>query len=113
MTSRNRGPQRHVAVKNRRAKHRAKHRTKRRAARTAPLFDGIRESGSGPRSAAQADGPGFLSMNAIAPPTSVLSAARADGLNAAVIVPALLALVALAIAGTALLRKQPYRAARS
>lgn len=106
VTSRNRGPKRHVVVKQRRAKHRAKHRTKRRAARTAPLFDGIRESGSGPESAAQDDGPGFLSMNAIAPPTSVLSAARGDGLNAAVMVPALLGLVALAIAGTALLRKR-------
>ena len=106
VTSRNRGPKRHVAVKKRRAKHRVKHSTKRRAARTAPLFDGIREAGSGPESAAQADAPGFLSMNAIAPPTSVLSAARGDGLNAAVMVPALLSLVALAIAGTALLRKR-------
>ena len=106
VTSRNRGPKRHVVVKKRRAKHRVKHSTKRRAARTAPLFDGIPETGSGPESAAQPDAPGFLSMNAIAPPTSVLSAASGDGLNAAVMVPGLLGLVALAIAGTALLRKR-------
>jgi hypothetical protein len=109
-TGRNRGPKRHIVVERRSArhgaKHGAKHRTKRRAARTAPLFDGIPESGSGPGSAAQADGPGFLSLNAIAPSTSVLTAAKADGLTAAVMVPALLGLAALALTGTALLRKR-------
>ena len=109
-TGRNRGARRHVVAEQRRAKHAAshgaKHRPNRRPARTAPLFDGIPEPGSGQRSAARGDEHGLLSLNAIAPPTTALSAATADGLGAAVIVPALLGLAALALGGTALLRKR-------
>jgi hypothetical protein len=109
-TGRRRGPKQHATGGKRRAKHvakhAAKHRTKRRGARTAPLFDGLRESGSGGSGIpAQTDEAGFLSLNAIAPPTSVLAAAHETS-NAAVIIPALLGLAALALAGTALLRKR-------
>jgi hypothetical protein len=103
---RNRSPRQNVVVEKTPARHRATHRTKRRAARNAPLFDGLPESSSGGSgSPAQNDAPG-LSPHATAPPTSVLTRARADRLTAAVIVPALLGLAAIALAGTALLRKR-------
>jgi hypothetical protein len=51
------------------------------------------------------------SLNAITPPAAVLTSAAShpgegEGLTAAVLVPALLGLIALLLAGTALLRKR-------
>ena len=82
-------------------------RTKRPAPRTAPLFDGVPESGfrsgGGPTG-----GIGFSGLSAIVPPTAALTAAPGSGdggaLGAAVLVPALLGLAALLLAGTALVR---------
>jgi hypothetical protein len=80
---------------------------KRRAPRTAALFDGVPESTRGDAAA------GRRSLNAIVPPTAVLTSATADpdagGVAAAVLVPALLGLLALVIAGTALLRHRRVR----
>jgi hypothetical protein len=87
-------------------------RARRTRARAAPLFDGIPEStgtgGSG--SGLSGDGSDFLGLNAIAPPTAALTGPGADagggGPTAAVVIPALLGLAALGLAGTALLRKR-------
>ena len=63
-------------------------------------------------------GVGYVALNAIAPHTAVLAArsvrAGGDGANAAIVVPALLGLAALALAGTAVLRRRRLasRAAR-
>jgi hypothetical protein len=88
-------------------------RSKRVRPRTAPLFDGVPESASTPGSEAgpPIDGSGFLGLNAIAPPTAVLTAASASGPGgggptAAVLVPALLGLMALALVGTVLVRRR-------
>jgi len=80
--------------------------------RTAPLFDGIPEStgSGGSGSGLPGDGRGFLGLNAIAPPTAALTGAGADagggGPTAAVLIPALLGLAALTLAGAALLRNR-------
>jgi hypothetical protein len=86
-------------------------RAKRNAPRTAPLFDGVPESHYTPGSGSR--GTGFLTPNAIVPPTAALAASSissprngGDGLTAAVLAPALLALAALLVAGTALARKR-------
>ena len=81
------------------------------APRTAPLFDGVPESHGTPGSGT--GGTGFLALNAIVPPTAALATSSissprngGDGLTAAVLAPALLALAALLVAGTALARKR-------
>ena len=80
-----------------------KNRSKRPAPRTAPLFDGIPEPGAGAW-------PGEDGPNPIAPRKAVVTptgARLADGgVNAAVVVPALLGLAALALAGMAALRRR-------
>jgi hypothetical protein len=75
--------------------------------RTAPLFDGIPESSGG--SAAGGGGDGFHALNAILPPAPSISTPGAGGdsaLSAAVLVPGLLAVAALMLAGTALARRR-------
>jgi hypothetical protein len=75
--------------------------------RTAPLFDGIPESPGSP--AAGDGGGGFQSLNAIlssATPVSSPGAGGDDGLSAAVVIPGLLALAALMLAGTAVARRR-------
>ena len=60
--------------------------------------------------ATSGEGVGYVSLNAIAPHTAVLAAehvrAGGDGANAAIVVPALLGLATLALAGTAVLRRR-------
>jgi hypothetical protein len=120
-------PARHVGRrdKRRRGAHRArgrrhqdaatsKGRRKRPAPRTAPLFDGIPEPGTGHR---RDEGGGVFSLNAIAPRAAVLAATRvrpgdSGGLDAALVVPALLGLAGLALAGTAALRRRQLASAR-
>jgi hypothetical protein len=84
------------------------------APRTAPLFDGIPEPGAGDR---RGDGGGVFSLNAIAPRRAVLAATHvrpgdSGGLDAALVVPALLGLAGLALAGTAALRRRHLASAR-
>jgi len=85
-------------------------RAKRDRARTAPLFDGIPEPGSGGSGGSPDAGSGLNDRNTIAPAAAALTGAGADigggGLSAAVLVPALLGLAALALTGTALLRRR-------
>ena len=82
------------------------HRVRRSHARTAPLFDGVPEAGAG----STTQPTGTSSLNAIAPRT--LSAATdtpsgADGSAFFVIVvPALLALLSFALAGTVVVRRR-------
>jgi hypothetical protein len=87
-----------------------KARGRRAAARTAPLFDGVPESpGAGGAERAPRGGNRLPGLNAIAPPSAALTAApgaAGGGPAAAVLVPALLGLVALLVAGTALARKR-------
>jgi hypothetical protein len=118
--SRKRGsiePRRHVAPGGKRRADRGrrnrdavpgKTRPKRRAPRTAAQFDGVPEPGAGGR---RGDGRGILSVNAIGTRRAVLAAARArprdtGGLDAAVLVPALLGLAGLTLAATTMLRKR-------
>jgi len=87
---------------------------KRERARTAPLFDGIPESGAGGSGTGGADaGSGLEGRKTIAPPAAALTGAGAElgdgGPAAAVLVPALLGLAALVLAGTALLRRRRQR----
>ena len=86
-------------------------RSRRPPARTAPLFDGVPEPGSGGFRAS--DGDGFAAINAIVPPTTVADAAatRAAGaaLPLAVLVPGLLGLAALTLTATALHRRRALR----
>jgi hypothetical protein len=91
-----------------------KRRPKHPGPRTAPLFDGIPEPGAGDR---PGDGGGVFSLNAIAPRGAVLAATRvrpgdSGGLDAALVVPALLGLAGLALAGTAALRRRQLASAR-
>jgi hypothetical protein len=82
-------------------------RPRRLGPRTAPHFGSIPPPGARARPRA---GGGSSSLNAIAPPATVLAATRAhpgdDGLKAAVVVPALLGLAGLALTGTAVLRRR-------
>jgi hypothetical protein len=83
-----------------------KKRAKRRLLpRTAPLFDGVPELGSG---GAAAGDDGYSSLNAIAPPAATPNGTSTGsrGLSAAVAVPGLLALAALALAGATLHRRR-------
>ena len=85
----------------------AKPKRKRDRARTAPLFDGVPESSRS--SAAPGRSNGSSGLNAVAPPTALTRAATDGayaGPAAAVLVPALLGLAALALVGTALLRSR-------
>jgi len=87
-----------------------RNKAKRNRARTAPLFDGVPEPGSGGSGGSSDAGSGLNDGNTIAPPAAALTGAGADigggGLSAAVLVPALLGLAALALTGTALLRRR-------
>jgi hypothetical protein len=100
----------------RRARHRrpAAHRKGRSRGRsrprTAPLFDGVPERGI--RRGTPGGRDRYAAPNAIAPP-ALVSAAHAptgdEGLGAAILVPGLMGLVALALAGTAAQRKRRLR----
>jgi hypothetical protein len=87
---------------------RRKARHRRAAPRTAPLFDGVPESPAGPGAGDR--GGGFLALNAIFPPTTASipsPGGGADGgLSAAVLVPALLGLAALMLAGATVARRR-------
>ena len=92
---------------------RRKARAQRSRARTAPLFDGVPERGPG--NGAAGKGSAYASLNAITPAAAVL-VPRADlpagdhgGIGAAVIVPGLMGVAALALAGTALQRRRRPR----
>jgi hypothetical protein len=87
-------------------------RSRRPGARTAPLFDGIPEPGAG-KGSAGGDG-AFSTLNAIAHAAATLTGARTgagagDGLNAAVLVPGLMGVAALVLAGTAVHRRRRLR----
>ena len=88
-----------------RREEKAKTKARREHARTAPLFDGVPESS---RASAPGRSNGSSGLNAVAPPTAALTRAATDGAYsgpaAAVLVPMLLGLAALALVGTALLR---------
>jgi hypothetical protein len=84
--------------RHRRSKYSGRHSTQ--------FFDGYAEPRAGAR---PAGGNGFFALNAIAPRTATLAgtAAHPDGgADASVVVPALLALTALTLAGTAMLRRR-------
>ena len=86
-----------------------RNKAKRNRDRTAPLFDGVPEPGSGGSGGSSDTGSGLNDGNTIAPPAAALTGAGADiggGLSAAVLVPALLGLAALALTGTVLLRRR-------
>jgi len=93
---------------------RKKTRSRRPAPRTAPLFDGIPE-----RSAVQdapGKGGGYASLNAITPTAAVLTgpgaelpAGKGGGISAAVLVPGLMGVAAMALTGTALHRRRRLR----
>jgi hypothetical protein len=112
------GPPRHVARSEERRRHAHRGhgrrnrdaetrntRSKRPAPWAAPLFETVPEPGARAR-----PGGGIFSLNAIAPRTAVLAATTArsgdGGGRAAVVVPALLGLAGLALAGTAVLRRR-------
>ena len=88
-----------------------RHRAGRLAPRTAPLFDGVPEPGSRRPVASASANPTTSSLNAIVPPTASLGAeaAKGDRLGLALLVPALAAMAALALAGTALQRQRSLR----
>ena len=80
--------------------------------RTAPLFDGIPETGAGNGTSGKQGG--YASLNAIAPSAAVLTATRAtsggDGpFTAAVLVPGIMGVAALALTATALHRRRRLR----
>jgi hypothetical protein len=82
-------------------------RAKRLVPRTAPLFDGVPESGSPRRP--KSDGDRATGPKETVPRTAKLTGARVDPAGhsaAAVLIPALLAFASLVLAGTALLRKR-------
>jgi hypothetical protein len=85
-------------------------RSKRPPPRTAPLFDGVPEPGAG---AYADDGDGISGPNGTARRAAVVAPTGArlgdGGVNAAVVVPALLGLAALALAGTAVFRRRVLR----
>lgn len=86
-----------------------RNKAKRDHARTAPLFDGVPEPGSGGSRGGSDARSGLNDHNTIAPPAAALTVAGGDasgGLTAATVVPALLGLAAFALAGMALLRKR-------
>jgi hypothetical protein len=98
-----------------RAGKRKKARHRRAAPRTAPLFDGVPESPAGPGTDDR--GGGFLALNAIFPPTTASIPSPGSGpdggLSAAVLVPALLGLAALMLAGATLARRRRLAAANA
>jgi hypothetical protein len=70
------------------------------------FFDGYAEPGAGARPGGEN---GFIALNAIAPRTAALAGTAVHpggGADASVLVPALLALTALTLAGTAMLRRR-------
>jgi hypothetical protein len=81
---------------------------RRNLARTAPLFDGVPESPDGPAAGNEASG--FHALNALLPPAgasiSPPGAGGNGGLSAAVLIPGLLALAALMLAGTTVARRR-------
>jgi hypothetical protein len=84
-------------------------------ARTAPLFDGVPEPGSGSFDPGSVKG--FSALNAILPPTVTVAGATADNAAGAdppvaLLVPGLLGLAALTLAGTALHRRRTLRRRR-
>ena len=88
-----------------------RHRAGRLAPRTAPLFDGVPEPGSRKPVASASAGPTTSSLNALVPPAASLGAeaTERDRLRLALLVPALAAMAALALAGTALQRHRSLR----
>jgi hypothetical protein len=99
---------RHSSAVKRAKRRKEKAKPKRERARTAPLFDGVPESSRA--SAAPSRSTGSSGLKAVAPPTAALTRAATDGAYAgpaaAVLVPMLLGLAALALVGTALLRSR-------
>jgi hypothetical protein len=111
-------PQRHAerSGKRRRSAHRGRDRRKRDATarkrhskRSARRYKGFFHGYAEPRANGRPGGDGLLALNAMAPYTAALAVTRArtggDG-NAALVVPALLGLAGLALAGTAVVRRR-------
>ena len=78
-------------------------RSRRLRARTAPLFDGVPEPGSGRYR--ESSPSGFAALNAIVSPTTAARSADA-GLPVAILVPGMLGLAAIALSGMALHRRR-------
>ncbi len=86
--------------------------TRRPLARTAPLFDGVPEPGSGGFHTGADEG--FSALNAILPPTVTVAGATADRaagaeLPVALLIPGLLGLAALTLTAAALHRRRTLR----
>ena len=82
---------------------------KRRARRSGRRYKRFFHGYAEPRAKGSPSGDGLLALNAMAPYTAALAVtpARAgDGVNAAVVVPALLGLAGLALAATAMVRRR-------
>jgi hypothetical protein len=108
-----RGPQRTAAVEHKRRSRRSKAKRKRakhRKARTAPLFDGVPESGN------RSDDGGGASAKSIGPrgvpAAAVGEVAGGGGFTAATLVPIGLGLGAVLLGATALFRRRQLRSGR-
>ena len=99
--------------KSRRGSPAKKRRAQQPGPRTAPLFDGVPERRTGKDAAEKASG--YATLNSIAPTAAVLApraelpAGEGGGISAAVLVPGLMGLAALALTGTVLHRRRRLR----
>ena len=103
------GERRRAVPRSRESAKRDATKRKRRAKRSSRRYKGFFHGYAEPRAKGSPSGDGLLALNAMAPYTAALAVTRAragDGVNAAVMVPALLGLAGLALAATAIVRRR-------